>query len=1243
MKSRTVWITIIGSSIFFTGLLLSIALLPLSAQENHIEDAKALPVANAGSITIVKDADPADGTAFHFQTNLLPPQTFVTRWGKNNGDGQAGTLEGEFRDPTNVAVDNAGNVFVADYYHSRIQKFDSEGNFLRMWGFGVDDGTAEFQICTSGCQPGLLSNESGGFWNVNGVAVDADGNVYTTDITNHIQKFDNDGNFQIKWGTMGSGDGQLNGPFDIVVDDAGNVYVAEFLNHRIQKFNSSGAFLSTWGFGVQDGSLTYQICTSGCQAGIPGNGDGQFNQPTGITLDKAGDIYTTEGNNHRIQKFDSDGNFLLKWGSQGSGDGQLYSPQDLAVDSAGHVYVSDNNHRIQKFDNNGNFLHVWDGGLGINGQFYYPDGVAIDQAGNLYVAEYRRNRIQKFVIDPFALYDGGVFSNTITFNNLLAGTYHFTETLSAGWTLEDIQCSGGSTVTNPANRHVEIDFSVSDTVICTFVNKGNSITITKAATPADGTNFAFQTDLLPPLTFRQNWGQSSLGAGFYNIAGLAINGFDNIYVGRRVQSYIQKFDSNRNYLLRWGVYGYEEEGQFDRLNGVAVAPNGFVYALDEYRHRVQKFDNNGAFILGWGIGGFSEGQFQFPEGIAVDDAGNVYVSDTDNARVQKFDSNGNFLRMWGWGVAMNPPAFEICTSNCYNGEPGSGNGQFDHATGITTDSNGNVYVADTGNKRIQKFDSDGNYLLQWGSAGSGDGQFSSPIGIIVDSVGNVYVADYARIQKFDSNGNFLLKWGNYGSGNGEFDNSKYLAVDSADNIYVADVGNNRIQQFDSSGNFLNTWNTPNNDEDGILSAPLGVSTDSQENVYVVDAGNDRIQKFDRQGNFVLKWGSGGSGDGQFTNPAYIAIDSADNVYVTDPGLDRIQKFDSNGNFLLKWDVPGYPYGVAIDSMDNIYVVNNTFYQIEKFDSNGNFIRAWGGSGVGDGQFSSPQDIAIDSADNVYVTDSGLDRIQKFDGNGNFLLKWNSSNLGDSWVQGITIDAVDNVYVTDLWGDRIQKFDSHGNFLHKWRRIGHGDGQFSYPMGIAADGVGHVYVTDIRGDRIQQFATNVFALDAAVPDDGDTVSDTITFSGGLSGTMQFTETVSTDWLLSSIVCNGGMTTTDLANRSVSVTPADNDAVTCTFDNHAFRLAIDAFSNSTLQLMWGDTATNCVYDVHENTAPYFMLPGTMIYPAVNSPLPLPQLGDVNTNYFYRLKAVCDLGAAAYQSNEGGEFDFTIVPGS
>jgi len=136
----------------------------------------------------------------------------------------------------------------------------------------------------------------------------------------------------------------------------------------------------------------------------------------------------------------------------------------------------------------------------------------------------------------------------------------------------------------------------------------------------------------------------------------------------------------------------------------------------------------------------------------------------------------------------------------------AGGGQFavPGPAGVAINSSGNIYVADPGNNRIQKFSSTGTFVSAIGSSGSGDGQFSNPVGIAIDSADNLYVADSSnnRIQKFNSAGTFVTKWGTNGAGNGEFSGPNGVAVDNAGTVYVADTGNNRVQLFSTSGTFI---------------------------------------------------------------------------------------------------------------------------------------------------------------------------------------------------------------------------------------------------------------------------------------------------------------------------------------------------------------------------------------------------------------------------------------------------------
>ena len=266
--------------------------------------------------------------------------------------GISGSGDGQFNTPEGIAIDSSDNVYVTDSQNNRIEKFSSAGSFTSTWGWGVQDGTSAYEVCTSSCQAGIGSGQGDGqLFGPLGIATDSSDNVYVADYYNdRIEKFSSGGAFLTKWGSSGSGAAQFFGPANLATDSSNNVYVTDFNNARIEKFSSGGAFMSTWGWGVQDGASAYEICTSSCQAGIQGSGDGQFYYPTGIAIDSTDGVYVSEFVNNRVDEFSPLGSFLDKSGSSGSGDGRFSAPFGVATDSSDNVYVAENgNNRVQKF------------------------------------------------------------------------------------------------------------------------------------------------------------------------------------------------------------------------------------------------------------------------------------------------------------------------------------------------------------------------------------------------------------------------------------------------------------------------------------------------------------------------------------------------------------------------------------------------------------------------------------------------------------------------------------------------------------------------------------------------------------------------------------------------------------------------------------------------------------------------------------------------------------------------------
>jgi DNA-binding beta-propeller fold protein YncE len=608
-------------------------------------------------------------------SSALATITYQSQWG--------GPGPGAFEQPHGVATDAAGNVYVTDRTTDELQVFDSTGDFVTEWG---GTGTA-----------------NGKFNEPDSVAVDSSGtNVYVADFSNsRIQKFNPTGTFQDAFGTNGAAEGELAGPEAVAVDSTGNVYVAELFNNRIQKFDSSGNFVRMWGWGVDDGSSAFQICTSSCQTGINGAGDGQFDGPVGLAIDSSDNVYVVDEFNQRVQEFNSSGAFIRMWGwgvddgtaalqtctsscetgQSGPGDGQFSNPETgIDIDSSGHVYVADQgNERVQEFDASNptvSFVTKWGTTGDGNGQFHSPEGLAIGSGGHVYVADYSNARMQEFT-------GAGTFVRI--FGHRAGG--------GAGELFNPfgvaVAPSGDVYVADSGNDRIQ-----------QFDSSGN---------------------------FIRQWGTFGTGQGeFSNLQGIATDSSGHVYAADYGNSRIQEFSATGVFLREWGTPGTGDT-QFGGPIDVAVGPSGNVYVADSFNNRIAEFTSTGTFIRKWGANGgdgtpgSGNGEFQYPYGVATDTTGHVFVADINNNRIQEFTASGAFIRKWGTA--------------------GTGPGQF-RPGGVATDSSGNVYVTDQDADRIQKFTSTGSFISQFGTSGTGNGEFSLPQGIDTDSsTGSIYVVD----------------------------------------------------------------------------------------------------------------------------------------------------------------------------------------------------------------------------------------------------------------------------------------------------------------------------------------------------------------------------------------------------------------------------------------------------------------------------------------------------------------------
>jgi predicted membrane-bound mannosyltransferase/DNA-binding beta-propeller fold protein YncE len=278
--------------------------------------------------------------------------------------------------------------------------------------------------------------------------------------------------------------------------------------------------------------------------------------------------------------------------------------------------------------------------------------------------------------------------------------------------------------------------------------------------------------------------------------------------------------------------------------------------------------------------------------------------------------------------------------------------------------------------------------LTLGQYGSELGDFNEPAGLAVDSQGNLYVTEIAndRVQKFDSEGNVLAEVGGEGDGNGSFNEPWGVATDADGNVYVADTFNHRIQVFDSDLKFLRTWGRPasslENPEPDAFWGPRDVAIDADGNVWVSDGGTGRVLKYTSGGQLIEAFGGLGDAPGNFIEPTSIEIAPGGDIFVADSGNRRVQRFDASFKFLAEYPVPGWLY---VDSVAKPYIAllpdgglilsDPTQNVLFRLDAEGTPIATLNAEGT---PLSLPRGVAFDSRGYLYVAEAGLHQVRRLD-------------------------------------------------------------------------------------------------------------------------------------------------------------------------------------------------------------------------------------------------------------------------
>lgn len=511
--------------------------------------------------------------------------------------------------PADIAFDQSGNKYVADYGYHAIIKYDATGEYVTHWDL----------------------------FNPIEIAVDGSSDqVYVARVTDEVHIFDDNGNPLHTFGSSGSGDGEFDRIRDIAVDDT-YIYVADLLNHRVQIFNKSDrSFLTS--------------------VGGHGTGNGQLNNPSGLAVGSDRQLYVADAYNGRIQLFTFDSgtstwsyhskltianptSLYLQEETSGAHSLHVFhaaasgasstrveltghdldavdpvsivtQPLDSNVFSGhgnakmawnptdGHLYAADQK-VIARMDDVSNRAH-W---IGLStDQFNTAGGIAVDRWGKIYITDTYQHRIVEFDRDGTHLQSWGEIG------------------------------SGDGELLQP--RGIAVD------------STGNLYV-------ADTGNFRIQK-FKPDGTFERQWGERGIGDGkFQQIQALEVDAHDNVYVAS--WKTVQKFDADGIHLLTFGHHhcgttGYDpctDDGNFPAARGVGFDSDGNVYISGG--NYVNKFTPGGTFMARWGGDGTELGKFgsSGAGAIAVDDADRIHVLDSANYRLQVLQTNGTFLGEFG--------------------------------------------------------------------------------------------------------------------------------------------------------------------------------------------------------------------------------------------------------------------------------------------------------------------------------------------------------------------------------------------------------------------------------------------------------------------------------------------------------------------------------------------------------------------------------------------------------------------
>lgn len=648
----------------------------------------------------------------------------------------------------------------------------------------------------------------------------------------------------------------LTSPRTLTLDSAGNIYIGDLNNRRVRRVDAaSGIITSIAGNGTEDFSDD-----------VPANSTG-LGTTAGIAVDQNSNVYVSDSSFRRIRRIDARTGIITTIAGDGGADfngdnrpatSASISPQGIAIDNAGNLLIADTaNHRVRRVNlttgiittvaGTGESGFAGDGGQATVASLNLPIAVGVDKEGNIYISDTGNLRVRR--IDART----GIITT-------VAGNGESTP-LGDGGKATDAGFSPGA-ISIDSTGNIFISDETHKTVRRVDASTNTIVTV------AGNGDTVFNSDNIP-----------AINAAINPLGGVVVDGNGNLFIGDFDNNRIRRVDALTGFISTVagnGSQGFSGDGgkvtraSLDEPRGVAVDGDGNIYIADTNNNRIRRVDAATGVIetiAGNGQEGFSgdkglatEAALNGPRGIWLTATGHLLIADNNNFRIRSVDlANGTIDTIAGGGSPQDGI--------------GDGGKATDASLGVvgdvTTDSAGNIFIADTGNNRIRRIDTAGIITTVagngiFGSAGDGgkatEASLALPQGVRVDSEGNILIVDTAligRIRRVDARTGIISTIAGGGISEGDAipaTSAKLvptgLSLDIAGNLLISDSSSNKVRRVDHKTGLISTVagnGIADFSGDGgsalqaSLNFPTALATDEEGNLYIADRRNDAIR------------------------------------------------------------------------------------------------------------------------------------------------------------------------------------------------------------------------------------------------------------------------------------------------------------------------------------------------------------------------------------------------------------------